>query len=116
MESITFYNKAEELLNSAKEEMMRPEEDVVQYPICEKCFHSIGNYLKGYLHHYQIDFSESAEVSHLLDLAIEKNIEFKKLDQSFLKNPKDTEDVWMSNDRAHDFIALAEKTRFMVGL
>ena len=116
METITLYNQAEDLLESAQEEMMRPEEDIVPYLVCQKCFYAISHYLKGYLKHQDINYSTEAELTELLDLALQSNDQFKAINRTFLKQPADTEDVWMNIDRARDFIELTKKTRYMVGL
>jgi hypothetical protein len=116
MDTLTSYNKAEELFHAAKEEMMRPEEDLVPYSICENALHAITNYLKGYLHHHGVDFDEHVQLPELLSEAVKMKKDFEQIDRTFLKHPKQTEDIWMNIDLAKDFIAITEKTRSIVGL
>ncbi|MEM7550442.1 MAG: hypothetical protein AAF363_12240 [Bacteroidota bacterium] len=116
MDTNTSFNTADQLLSEAKEEMMKPEEDLVPYSVCQKCFYAISHYLKGFLHHQGISFDENMDMENLVDLAASEEPKLSDLDSSFLKRPKDTEDVWMNIDRASDFIDLTEKTRSLVGL
>jgi hypothetical protein len=116
METITSYNQAEDLYIAAKEELMRPEEDIVPYLICQKCFYAISHYLKGFLHHNNVAFEENDDLKNLIHLATITDGKFNVLNIPLLKRPKETEDVWMNIDSANDFLELAGKTRFMVGL
>jgi hypothetical protein len=116
METISLFNEAETLFNSAKEDMMKPEEDLVPYGVCHKCFYAISHYLKGFLHHNNISVAEDMEMSELVTLATETDSKFNDLNRKILIEPKNTEDVWMNTDRAEDFLELTKKTRFLVGL
>ena len=108
--------RAEQLLSNAKEEMMHPEADLVPYSICQKCYYSIVNYLNVYLHNRGVRIEENTDVGDLLKLAALYDKKFNEIDRSFLKYPKETEDVWMNVDRAKDFIRLTERTREIIGV
>ncbi len=116
MDTLAAYNRAEESYLSAKEEMNRPEEDIVPYLVCERCQLAISLYLQGYLHHAGINFSQEAELSELVDLVMLQDEKFKVINRSILQHLKDTGDFWMNIDRAREYIRLVEKTRFIVGL
>lgn len=114
METLNVYSQAEQLLAAAKEEMMRPEEDIVPYLVCENCHLAIADYLKGYLINAGVNFSREAELKELLDLVTQRDKKFGEINQSFVQHPKDTDDYWMNINRAQDYLKLAEKTQLMV--
>lgn len=114
METLNIYNRAEQLFAAAKEEMMRPEEDIVSYLVCENCHLAISEYLRGYLNNAGVNFSQEAEVTELLDLLIRREKRFAELNQSFLVHPKESKDYWMNIDRAKEYLDVADKMRLMV--
>ncbi|MEO1050491.1 MAG: hypothetical protein AAFX87_07685 [Bacteroidota bacterium] len=116
MDTNTSFNTAEQLLSEAKEQMMKPAEDVVPYSVCHKSFYAISHYLKGFLQQKGVSCDENTDMEKLVELATSEESAFSVLDNPCLKYPKETGDVWMNIDRATDFIELAEKTRSTIGL
>lgn len=112
----TTFDQAEEHFYAAKEELCRPEEDVVPYSVCRSSYQSIMHYLIAYLHKHQVIADESLELSEILESCRKIDPSFHKLNLSPLYHPLDSEDIWMNIAIAESFAKLAEKTRKMVGL
>lgn len=112
----TTFGQAEEHFSSAKEELCRPEEDVVPYSVCRHSYNSVLHYLTGYLRAHGNAADESSELHEILISCRKIDSKFDYLNLSKLYHPTDSEDVWMNIDMANDFIKLAEKTRKMVGV
>ncbi|MEP1096143.1 MAG: hypothetical protein ABJG78_13600 [Cyclobacteriaceae bacterium] len=106
--------EADEHFNLAKEELCKPEEDVVPYKICQKSYYSVTNYLSGFILKNGETVQESASIEDLIKRCREIDGRFHELHLAPLYHPTETEDVWMNLDAAHDFLAIAEKTRQMV--
>ena len=107
-------DKAEELLSRAKEELCKPEEDVVRYSVCQSAYYAIVNYLGSILIDNNVEFQESSKVADLLNTCRQIDDKFNNLHLAPLYEPTQSEDVWMNLDTANDFIAMAESTRKMV--
>ncbi|MDX1627843.1 MAG: hypothetical protein R3345_04035 [Fulvivirga sp.] len=103
--------KAEDLYLKAKDELCKPEEDVVPYSVCRNAYYSITNYLGSYLSMNGVKLSESDSVEDLLNKCRTVDKRFNDLHLSPLYNPTETEDVWMNLDTANDYIKMAESTR-----
>ncbi|MFC4870933.1 hypothetical protein [Negadavirga shengliensis] len=107
-------DEAEELFDLAKEELCRPEEDVVHYMVCSNSYKAISKYLAGFLMKNILKNQTSLSIEDLLRQCREVDPEFKKLDLAPLTHQKNPEDVWMNMDTAREFMMLAEKTRALV--
>jgi len=108
------FDKAEDFLSRAKEELCKPREDVVPYGVCQSAYYAIVNYLGSFLMDNGVEFQESANVADLLSSCREIDDKFKDLHLAPLYHPTQSEDVWMNLDTANDFLAMAESTRKMV--
>ncbi|MEQ9403912.1 MAG: HEPN domain-containing protein [Cyclobacteriaceae bacterium] len=107
-------DQAEEYFDKAKEELCKPEEDVVPYSICQSSYHAVVNYLSSFLIDNGATIPESENVESLLANCRELDQKFKKLHLVPMYNPTQSEDVWMNLDAAHDYLKMADNTRQMV--
>ena len=69
-------------LNEAKEELLRPEEDLVSYLVCKNAQFAIENFLKGYLFENGIDPSSYNTIDSLFEECKTINKKFEKVDLS----------------------------------
>lgn len=116
LKSQNILEEADEMLHTAKEELCRPEEDVVHYMVCKHAYKAITKYMAGYLIGQGQAVSHSSSISDLLDKCRNINPTFKKLNLDPLLRQGDPEDLWMNSRTANEFINLANKTRNLVGL
>lgn len=107
------FEKGEELLRIAQDELCRPEEDVVPYMVFQKARLATSEFLISFLTHYGIEvYSIDPEV--LLNQCREINNNFYELNIKPLIKADTEEDVWVSPQSAKDFVMIAENTRAMV--
>lgn len=78
--SDAFLREAERKLELAKEELLKPAEDIVSFSVCKNAQFAIENFLKGVLVRNSIDFTVDDTIAELYDkcLAVDKN--FKEID------------------------------------
>ncbi len=76
---------AKEKLNEAKQELFRPEEDMVSYLVCKNSQHAIENYLKGYLVKNGVDVEDCNSIDSLYNQCLVINKNFEKVDLSDFK-------------------------------
>lgn len=107
-------DQAEQLYYQAKEELCKPEEDVVPYSVCQSSFNSVTNYLNSFILRNGRDLPLQQGIEELLTQCRAIDERFQDLHLSPLYDPKRTEDVWMNMDTAQDFLSMAEKTRKLV--
>ena len=69
-------------LNEAKEELFRPEEDMVSYLVCKNSQFAIENYLKGYLLKNGVDIDDCETIDALYKQCVAINANFEKVDLS----------------------------------
>jgi HEPN domain-containing protein len=105
--------KAEERLSQAKEELCKPQEDVVSYSVCQNAFYAIKNYLGSFLNENKVGFEESESVEELLKKCRSLDKRFNELHLAPLYHPTETEHIWMNIDTANDYVEMAERTRQM---
>lgn len=106
--------EADDMLDLAREELFRPEEDVVNYMVCKNAYKAISKYLAGFLMQKGIDIPTSLSIGDLLQRCREVGPEFKNLDLTPLSHQENPEDIWMNMDTAREFMGLAGKTRDLV--
>ncbi len=75
-------DQAAELFDAAKEELCRPEEDVVPYMVCNNAYRSVTKYLNGYLLKNGIEIHHSMSLQVLLNLCRDVDPKFNDLDLS----------------------------------
>lgn len=73
---------AQEKLNEAKQELFRPEEDMVSFLVCKNSQHAIENYLKGYLLKNGVDVEDCLTIDSLYKQCLVINKNFEKVDLS----------------------------------
>ena len=110
----TKFKHAEEYLVKAKNELFKPEEDVVPYSVCQSAYRSIVHNLSGFLLQHNKYLPEEIKVQPLLESCRALDSKFNDLHLAPLYHPKESEDVWMNLDAAQDFLSMAEKTRQLV--
>ncbi len=74
------FDKAQEQLHIANEELYKPEEDVVSYLVCKSSQHAIENYLKGYLSQRGFETSENETMEGLLNRCKSLDSKFNQID------------------------------------
>ena len=76
------FDAAQEKLKVAKQELFRPEEDMVTYLVCKNSQHAIENYLKGYLLKNGVDIEDCNTIDSLYNQCLIINKNFEKVDLS----------------------------------
>ncbi|GGK22743.1 hypothetical protein GCM10007962_16210 [Yeosuana aromativorans] len=76
------FASAQEKLKEAKEELFRPEEDMVSYLVCKNSQFAIENYLKGYLLKNGVDIDDCETIDALYNQCLAINANFEKVDLS----------------------------------
>ena len=61
------FQKAQEKLHEAGDELCKPHEDVVAFVVCKNSVSAIENYLKGYLNTRGFETSDQESLEHLLN-------------------------------------------------
>lgn len=85
-----YFNRAIDKLHLSKEELFKPEEDLMQYAVCKNAQISIANYLKGFLLTHGVEAKEEDTIESLYKQCIEFDNDFKNIDISSItcKNHK----------------------------
>ena len=63
----TLFDEAISKLNQANQELYRPEEDVVNFLVCQNAHIAIENYLKGFLLMHDIEIDNLVTIDSLYD-------------------------------------------------
>ena len=106
--------QAEEFFNSAREELYKPEEDVVHYMVCRSAYKAVQNYLIAYLTMQKVKTNPTMTLESLLGLCRESSNDFNNLKLDLLYNAHEQEDVWMDLGTAQEFMDLAIQTKALV--
>lgn len=111
----TVLDQADELFDTAREELFKPEEDVVYYMVCQNAFKSIHKYLTWYLLKNGTNLPDDATLEALLKQCREIDNTFNNLELApLLISSGDEDDVWVDIETAKEFMELAAQTRNMV--
>ena len=110
------HNIADDFFNKAKNELFKPEEDIVPYGVCQNAYNSVVSYLTGVLINRGMSIPDPIKVEELLMKCRALDDLFNDLHLAPMYEPKKSEDVWMNLDTARDFLAMADKTRQIVNL
>jgi len=78
------FNKAQNNLKGANEELFKPEEDVVSYLVCKNSQYAIENYLKGYLTLRGFETHENETMESLLDRCKSLNSKFNEINLNII--------------------------------
>jgi HEPN domain-containing protein len=105
------YTEADEMLDQAKEELCRPQEDVVHYNVCKHAYKAIEKYMAGYLMHRGVDIHHNSHIKELLSQCRKIDGKFNDLNYDPVIRAEDPEKLMMNLHTAQTFIRLAEKTR-----
>jgi hypothetical protein len=74
------FNKAQENLKGANEELFKPEEDVVSYLVCKNSQIAIINFLKGYLTLRGFETHQNETIESLLNRCRSLDNKFNQID------------------------------------
>lgn len=83
--SKAFFDEASKKLNSAKEELFKPAEDLIGYSICKNSQIAIENYLKGFLNNHSIELTPTETIETLYQKCVLVDEKFKLIDLNALK-------------------------------
>ena len=78
--SDAFFKEASKKLETAKEELFKPAEDIVSYSVCKNAQFAIENFLKGYLTKSNIDLVPNETISSLFEKCVSIDENFKTID------------------------------------
>ena len=78
--SNAFFKEATKNLNFAKEELLKPAEDIVSFSVCKNSQFAIENYLKGFLVKNNIEFDVNANIAVLYEKCLNIDERFKNID------------------------------------
>lgn len=111
--------KAMEDFNIAKHELSFPEVEVSTSPVCFHCQQVTEKLLKAFLVLKDIDFGKTHDVEYLLELCINQDIEFEKLNIGNLKfyavEVRYPEEFYIpSIEEANECFEIAEKIKEFV--
>jgi hypothetical protein len=107
---------AEELLNAAKHEQERAEEDVVSHLICANSRQSIANYLAGYLLQKNIPIEHPVSLVSLKEQCISLDARSELLDLGEINCRGDLKDrqYCLELDKVGTCLKIAQHTRSIV--
>ena len=115
LKSHTILEEADDMLDMAKEELCRPEEDVVHYNVCKHAYKAIEKYMTGYLLQNGVHIQQSNHIKDVLNQCRALDSKFNQLNYDPVISAEDPEKLMMNMHTAKTFIFLAEKTRDYVG-
>lgn len=78
--SKVFISQGARNLNLAKNELLKPQQDVLMYSVCKNAQFSIENYLKGYLIGHDVKVDQELSLDELLKECIAIDSRFKSID------------------------------------
>jgi len=80
--AIKHFINAQNKLKEAKQELFRPEKDIVSYLVCKNSQHAVEDYLKGYLVKNGINIEDLETIESLYNQCVVINPNFKKVNLS----------------------------------
>lgn len=116
LKSQSTLSEAEEMLNTAQEELCRPEEDVVHYNVCKHAYKAIEKYMTAYLIQHGVHIQNSTSIKELLNQCRNIDPNFKDLDLNPLMDAEHVDRLMVNLHTALEFIKIAKQTRSLVGL
>ena len=108
------FEQAEELFESAQNEMYKPEEDVVHYMVCSNSFKAVNHYLTSFLLNQGEEIHSMLSLEVLLEKCTTYSPRFKELDLKAMYSSAEDEDVWMNIETAKTFMETALQTRLLI--
>lgn len=92
-----FFKEAERRLNAAKEDLYKPQGDMLTFSVCKNSQHAVENYLMGYLIKENIPIEEKDTLNNLFEKCIELNSDLKQVSlDSFSKINKSRNTLYYS--------------------
>lgn len=77
-----FFAEAAKRLELAKEELLKPAEDIVSYSVCKNSQFSIENFLKGYLLKHNVAIAVDETIATLYQKCVDVDKNFKEIEMS----------------------------------
>lgn len=108
--------EADELLNAAREELQRAEEDVATYHVCHSARQALVNYLKAYLIDNNVAIQTPITVEKLMGQCREYNARFNLINITPIdcRTHTDDSDYCLRVDKVGECLRIAELARGMV--
>ena len=109
-------NEADQLLNTAVEELQRSEEDVTAYMVCHNSRQSIMNYLASFLLKNDVALKEPATMASLIKQCRKQDARFDLIDisQIHCRHDEGEEEYCLNIEKVNDCLRIAKQTRGMV--
>jgi hypothetical protein len=111
-------SEADQMLNTAKEELQRAEEDVAAYMVCHNSRQSITNYLAAYLIKNNTELKQPVTMASLMDQCRDLDARFDLVDisQIFCRHDEGGEGYCLNVEKVTDCLRIAQQTRgFAIG-
>ncbi|HLF64449.1 MAG TPA: HEPN domain-containing protein [Saprospiraceae bacterium] len=110
------FTEADQLLEVAKHELERSQEDVVVPMVCFNTRLSISNYLRGFLLAHSCTPISPLSLEHLLAQCRHHDAAFRQLDFLAIecRHEDDDESYCLSADKVKECVGIAEQTREIV--
>jgi hypothetical protein len=106
-------NEADQLLNSAIEELQRSKEDVTAHLVCHNSRQSIINYLAAYLIKNGVKLNEPVTMASLMDQCRAEDGRFDLIDisQIFCSHKEEDDDYCLNVKKVSECLQTAKQTR-----
>jgi HEPN domain-containing protein len=98
LRSKAFLSEADKNLELAKEELMKPSEDLLGFSVCKNSQFAIENYLKGFLLKNNIEISMEDTMASLYDKCENVDPDFKTIEMSAIACKGNTIDARYCTD------------------
>jgi len=82
LRSEAFFNEATKKLQLAKEELLKPAEDIVSFSVCKNSQFAIENFLKGILIKNDVEIDVNDTIGTLYDKCLTVDNKFKGIEMS----------------------------------
>jgi len=102
------FDKADDLLRKANEELYKPQEDIVSFLVCKNTLFAIENYLKGYLSKRGYETKNEASLDLLLERCRLLDKKFNQINLSVIDCSTDHQNHTFCED-AHKVNSCFEK-------
>ena len=105
--------EADQLLNSAINEISRSEEDVTTFMVCQNSRQSIINYLASYLIKNDVSLKEPVTLASLLSQCRDLDGRFDLIDisQIFCRHDEEDEEYCLNVQKVNSCLNVAKQTR-----
>lgn len=106
-------NEADQLLNTAVEELQRSEEDVTTFMVCHNSRQSIVNYLASHILKNGIVLKEPVTMASLMDQCRSLDDRFQLIDisQIFCRHDEDEDEYCLNVEKVSECLRIAKQIR-----